>query len=145
LRPALLIAGAAAIAIVAFVAGWSARPAPVAPTPEAIGTIRFGDSLGSGLAIENARYEFVAGQDQIAWRADLAVPPMTDTLRWTVTHDRDQTTVRTGSYAVENPERPVVASAPVPVGDLVPLPGTYTVRYFRGGELLAEGRFTVIR
>jgi hypothetical protein len=146
------------LAIVAFGVGLqfgSASETEGTPTPttrtlaDAIesmpGPVLFAERLGDGLALHSYRSQFTA-DDTIAWRAEFAQPPPTDEvtviIAWQSIRERMQLSEATITLA--DSELTMVASDEVPLADLVPTAGLYSVTYYGGDTKLAEGVFELL-
>lgn len=128
-------------------------PAPTTPSRRTLadaigampGPVLFAERLGDGLALESYRSKFTA-DDTIAWRAEFAQPPPTDEvtviIAWQSIRERMQLSEATITLA--DAELSMVASDEVPLTDLVPTAGLYSVTYYGGDTKLAEGVFELL-
>lgn len=109
------------------------------------GPVLFAERLGDGLALESYRNQFTA-DDTIAWRAEFAQPPPTDevtvVIAWQSIRERMQLSEATITLA--DTELTMVGSDEVPLADLVPTAGLYSVTYYGGDTKLAEGVFELL-
>jgi hypothetical protein len=147
---------AAGVLIMAFGTGWrlSARAerdppithaGPRVPSPPPIGRVLFGERLGPSLELEGHRRAF-RSEETIAWRVEFVAPPLTDELtlviEWQSIRERmelSQTTV-----PLADPALTVIGREEMPLGDLVPTAGLYSVAYYSGDAKLAEGVFELL-
>lgn len=162
LRPtglALLALAIVVLVVAAFGAGWRLRtPSAVVQAPESpaadsrnvlpvaqLGRVLFAERLGESLELEEYRTQFTA-EDTIAWRAEFTRPPPTDELTviiaWQSIRERMQLSENT--VMVRDAELAMVARDEVPLADLVPTAGLYSVTYFAGDTKLAEGVFELL-
>ena len=155
-----LFLGVLAVAAVAFGVGFRlgasssgsaavaplARAAPVegAPIPS-LGRVSFAERLGESLELEAYRRQFTS-EDTIAWRADFVEPPRTTELtmviEWQSARERMRLTEET--VTLSDPELAASARDEVPVRDLVPTAGLYSVAYYADDTKLAEGVFELL-
>jgi hypothetical protein len=158
---AWLASAGVAVAIVAFGAGWQLRSSTAAPnfpapratvsakadpmTGASIGPVLFAERLGESLELESYRTQFTRG-DTIAWRAEFPEPPpageLTMVIAWQSIRERME--LRQATVTRRDPGLTMVASDEVPLDDLVPTAGLYSVAYFAGDIKLAEGIFEVL-
>jgi hypothetical protein len=160
LELAWLASAGLAVAIVAFGAGWQLRTSTTAhnlPAPRvtaraadpvavaSIGPVLFAERLGESLELESYRTKFTRG-DTIAWRAEFLEPPpageLTMVIAWQSIRERME--LRQATVMHRDPGLTMVASDEVPLDDLVPTAGLYSVAYFAGDIKLAEGIFEVL-
>lgn len=131
-------------------------PQPVAPTsfetlPPLYGTgvITFGNKFDPNtLKIIGPTSVFKASAKRIAWSAALRTPAGATTLTWIlakVTAGGAETTVFKQDADVSNPDFDTLANA-IDLGLLLSRkPGTYVMRYLRDSDVLAEGKFTLVK
>lgn len=163
LRPmdlALLTLAMVALIVVALGAGWrlgsssavvqAPRPAAadsraVVPVAAELGRVLFAERLGESLALEAYRTQFTAG-DTIAWRAEFPQPPpageLTVVIAWQSIRERMQLSVET--VTLRDAELAMIGRDEIPLEDLVPTAGLYSVTYYAGDAKLAEGIFEVL-
>lgn len=152
------VVGILAFAVVALVGctgsgnSASAPPseAPSAPPSQAgaaPGSITFGTILDSGLVISDPATSFDANVPQIAWSAVLKdkVGATSITLVFaSVAADGSETVIQQTDVPVSSPDFNVLGSGGVDLATLAGnAPGTYVLRYIRGGTVLAEGEFAL--
>lgn len=162
LRPILLTLTALLTAGVVIISGSGFRPpspsaspndsaspqlahrAALAPAP-GLGRVVFGERLSASLELESHRTRFAAG-DTIAWRAEFADAPRADELTvvvaWQSVRERMELSRDTVTLPDAGPTR--VVSDEVPLDDLVPTAGLYSVSYYDGKTKLAEGVFELL-
>ena len=154
---ALTIVG---LVILAFSAGWHlARPEMVADGTESsrvadapgsrsrpsVGRVLFAERLGDSLELEAYRSQFRRG-DTIAWRAELLEPPGTDEITVVIAWQSIRETMQLSRSAlpVRDVVLTVIASDEVPLDELVPTAGMYSVSYWAEDRKLAEGVFELL-
>jgi hypothetical protein len=155
MQMALAIASVGVL-MIAFGAGWrlSVRSEPGPPIAagvprvlpaEPIGHVLFGERLGPSLALEGQRREF-RREDTIAWRAEFLAPPPTENLTLVIEWQsiRERMELRRTTVTLGDPALTVIGSDEVLLGDLVPTAGLYSVSYYAGDTMLAEGIFELL-
>lgn len=110
-----------------------------------LGRVLFAERLGESLELESYRTQFTA-DDTIAWRAEFLQPPPTGELTVVIAWQSIRETMQLSEAAVTlgDADLAMVASDEVPLGDLVPTAGLYSVTYYAGDTKLAEGVFEVL-
>ena len=155
-----LFVGVLGVAAVAFGAGFrlgasSAGPVAVSEsarvpgadvsTRPSLGRVSFAERLGESLELEAYRRQFTS-EDTIAGRADFVEPPPTGDLvmviEWQSARERMRLTQET--VTLGDPGLAASGHDEVPVRDLVPTAGLYSVAYYADGMKLAEGVFELL-
>ena len=97
------------------------------------------------MELESRRSQFAPG-DTIAWRAEFVAAPgsteLTVVVAWQSIRERME--LSRDTVALDGPGSTSLVRDEVPIGDLVPTAGLYTVSYFEGAAKLAEGVFEVL-
>jgi len=157
---ALLTLAMVALIVVALGAGWrlgssnavvqapqrTAADSPVVvPVGAEIGRVLFAERLGESLELDAYRSQFAA-EDTIAWRAEFPQPPpegeLTVVIAWQSIRERMQLSEET--VTLRDAELTIIGRDEIPLEDLVPTAGLYSVTYYSGDAKLAEGIFEVL-
>ena len=156
---ALLSLAMVALVVVALGAGWrigSSSAVVQAPVQEAadshaavpvaaeLGRVVFAERLGESLELEAYRTQFSA-RDTIAWRAEFRQPPdgeLTVVIAWQSIRERMQLSEET--VTLRDAGLAVIGRDEIPLAELVPTAGLYSVTYYAGDAKLAEGIFEVL-
>jgi hypothetical protein len=148
------------LVVVAFGAGWRlGRPDPVVDDTEpstvadaagsrsepSVGRVLFAERLGDSLELKAYRSQFRRG-DTIAWRAEFREPPGTDEVTVVIVWQsiRETMQLSRSTLPVRDAELTVIANDEVPLDELVPTAGLYSVSYWAGDRKLAEGVFELL-
>ena len=156
---ALMALTVVALVVVAFGAGVRlGRPADLASSPEPppaadvavvpappVGRVLFAERLGESLELEDSRTQFDE-HDTIAWRAEFLQPPPTTEMTLVIAWQSIRETMQLSRTVVPvaDDRLTVVASDEVPLGELVPTAGLYSVAYYADDTKLAEGTFELL-
>jgi hypothetical protein len=136
-------------------ASLATRPASVAvgptvpPIPARVGSgiVSFGASFDPGtLAIVQPTSTFKRTVTVIAWSAALNQAANASSVTWTIgsrARTGVETTLISEVIPLSNPQATMLADATDLAAELDRRPGTYVVRYLRGGTVLAQGSFTL--
>ena len=123
----------------------AADSAAVVPVAAEIGRVLFAERLGEALELEAYRTQFTA-EDTIAWRAEFPEPPpereLTMVIAWQSIRERMQVSEET--VTLSDAELAMIGRDEIPLEDLVPTAGLYSVTYYAGDAKLAEGIFEVL-
>ena len=147
----VVVALGAGLSLRAPLAGDDATEAPTGAVADArdfvapLGRVRFAERLGESLDLESYRTQFTA-EDTIAWRAEFQQEPPTSevtvVIAWQSIRERMQLSSTT--VTLRDAELTMIASDEVPLSDLVPTAGVYSVSYYAGDVKLAEGVFELL-
>ena len=162
LLPVLLGLGVAAVvaAIIGSGLGFRSQPTATAPRQPAsphfagrtlpspipqLGRVVFAEGLDPTMELESRRSQFAA-DDTIAWRAEFVDAPMAAELTVVIAWQsiRERMELSRGTIALDGADVMSVVRESVPIGDLVPTAGLYSVSYYEGDAKLAEGVFEVL-
>ena len=119
------------------------------PEPPPIGLITFGQRYDeTNQRAREVRTRFTAADSDIAWSAALAQAIGTRSLTLVIASRSPagvETVVIRAAVPVSNPAAEVFAEKANLTKMLGNKPGTYVMRYFRDGDVLAEGTFTLVK
>jgi hypothetical protein len=124
--------------------------APIAPAPKTVpGAITFGTAYNpKTLQITKPLTRFKRTFPEIAWSAGLSRGVDAASMSWVVVRRSTsgvEKAVFTVDEPIDGPEVVTVANAGDLAGIVGNVAGTYVMRYVDGGEVLAEGTFTLVK
>ena len=122
----------------------TAESRALVPVATELGRVLFAERLGESLQLEAYRTQFSSG-DTIAWRAEFPQAPtgeLTVVIAWQSIRERMQLSEET--VTLGDAELAMIGRDEIPLADLVPTAGLYSVTYYAGDAKLAEGIFEVL-